>query len=191
MKSKFIAALLVSLSTLALSACSSGPTDTTPLTLGSPDASVLVEEFSDVQCPACRQISPQVEEVIRANSDIARLSFYHFPLSYHEHAMTGAQAVECAADQGKVWEYLADTFRNGGNLSDSLFTQMAGELGLDTAAFDECLDSGKYRGKVLAHLAEGRRRRVPGTPTLFVNGQMVKWPGAEQFEAYLKSLSES
>jgi len=183
---KLITTLLITFSLFLLSSCAS--TDTTPMSLGKADAPVVIEEFSDVQCPACGVISPQVETLARNNPDIVKLSFYHFPLSYHEFAYTGAMAAECAGDQGKFWEYLGQEYANQQSLSDDFFYSLASSLKLDESAFKTCLDSDAKKAKITAHLAEGKARQIPGTPTLYINGEMVDWAGLETMDAYVKGL---
>ena len=163
--------------------------DESPLTLGTFNAPVLIEEFSDIECPACRVISPQVEEIARNNADIVELRYYHFPLSYHDYAFIGAEATECAADQGKGWEYLGTLFANQKSLTDGYFADLADSMDLNTATFNNCLNNHEKKAKVQSQQKEGRVRQIPGTPSLFVNGQMVKWPGAEEFETYIKTLA--
>lgn len=176
-----------------LSSCggTEDPSGGTPPMLGRADTPVLVEEFSDMQCPACAQITPQVEAVIRANPDVARLVYYHFPLPQHEYAFAAAEASECAADQGRFWEYMELTFKNQRQLSPGILIDQAGTLALDGEAFRTCLTGQKKRNRVLDDLAEGRRRRVNATPTFYVNGRQVGFTGAAVFEAYLKSAATS
>lgn len=176
------------LSAFLLAACNTTPVDSTPQMLGNPNAPILVEEFSDPQCPACAAVSPQVEKIILENPDLARMEYYHFPLSFHKHAFLTAQATECAADQGMFWEYLGQVFETQANLSEDHLYSLANSLELDETQFDECLSSGKYKSKVRAHQAEGSRRNVRATPTIFVNGEMIRWSGPETFKAYLESL---
>ena len=173
---------------ITLSACSSSSGDSTPLAMGPVDAPVLIEEFSDIQCPACGVISPQVEQLARNNSDIVRLEFHHFPLSYHEFAFQGAMGVECARDQGKGWEYMSTLFANQSSLSDSFFYNVALGLNLNMDRFKECFDSGEKRSVVQKGLAEGKKRQIPGTPTIYINGEQVNWSGYEAMETYIKGL---
>lgn len=178
-------------SVLLLSACATGePVDATPFTLGNDDAPVTIVEFSDLQCPACANISPQVEEFVKSNPSLARMEYKHFPLTQHTFAMDAAQAAECAGDQGEFWEYANFLFDNQSNFSKDFFYEAADELGLDRTAFDECYDSGSKRGKVLAHMQEGRALGVNSTPSLFINGEKVRFPGREALEEYVKSLVE-
>jgi len=176
------------LSVLFLAACTTNAGDATPRKLGNANAKILIEEFSDVECPACGIVSPQVEQLVRENPNLARLEYYHFPLSYHKYAFIGAEASECAGDQGKFFEYLGILFKNQSKLSEDYLYDVADSLDLDRAAFDSCLENHDYKAKILAQMAEGKRRQLPGTPTLFVNGQMVRYSDAETFKAYLESL---
>ncbi len=175
------------LSLFVLTACGA-PVDSTPRKLGRTDAPILIEEFSDPECPACAQISPQLEQLVKDNPTLARMEYYHFPLSYHEHAFIAAEAAECAGDQGKFWEYLGTIFENQSSLSEDYLYKVADSLELNRETFDVCLNDHHHKKKILSHMAEGSRRRLPGTPTIFVNGQMVRWTDAETFKAYLESL---
>jgi protein-disulfide isomerase len=170
-----------------LGACS--PEDTGPRAqLGNPMANILIEEFSDFECPACAVVSAQLEEVVRANSNKVLFHYYHFPLPQHAHAFKAAEASECAFDQGKFWEYSAVLFKNQRNLTEDNLKTFAVQLGLDQAEFDKCLDSGVKKSRVKNDLAEGMRRSIGYTPSIFINGELFEWSGAEQFELYLNSL---
>ncbi|MBN2087769.1 thioredoxin domain-containing protein [Candidatus Peregrinibacteria bacterium] len=181
--------LILLIATIFLMNGCSNSSDLSPLTMGKDDAPVLIEEFSDIECPACGVISPQVEQIARANSDIVRLEYYHFPLSYHDYAFIGAEAVECAENQGKGWEYLGALFRNQQNLSDEIFDSLASTFKLNESEFKQCLENHEMKSKITSHQRKGSQMGIPGTPTLFINGKMVQWPGKEQLDAYIKSLA--
>lgn len=185
---KLFSVLFIILITLFLSSCSNG-SDLEPLSMGKTNAPVLIEEFSDIECPACSFISPQVEQLARNNSGIVRLDFYHFPLSYHKYAFTGAEAAECANDQGKGWEYLALLYDNNDKLTDDFFYSLADMLKLDGNKFKACLSSGIKNEKIQKHLREGKLRQIPGTPSIFINGEMIQWAGLEVMDAYIKGLA--
>jgi len=187
MKNKLFASAAL-LSAFLLVGCGNTASDFEVRILGKENASILIEEFSDVECPACGQISPAVEEVVRRNLDDVKLVYRHFPLSYHKYAFIGAEAAECAGDQGKFWEYLGAEFENQQSLTDDFFYTLAEQLDLDQDAFKTCLDTHAKKVKVVNDYNEGKKRQIPGTPSLFVNGQMVKWSGVESFEGYVKSL---
>ncbi len=156
--------------------------------MGSSNAPILVEEFSDLQCPACASVSPQLEEVIRKNSNLARMEYIHFPLPQHEFAFQAAEASECARDQGQFWDYIKWAFENQSSLDETSLKNKAVDMGLNANEFNNCLDSGVKKGRVRAYINEGRKRQLRFTPSIYVNGDLVKWNGADQFEKYLKSL---
>ncbi len=175
---------------LILSGCAgnSAPRTSQP-SVGSSDAPVVVEEFSDLQCPACAYISPQVKQVVEANPSIAQMRYFHFPLPQHTQAFKAAEAAECALDQGKFWEYVELTFQNQKDLNADLLYTMAKTLELDEVKFTECLDSGSKKDLVKADLNEGYRRGVRATPTIYVNGQETRFTSIESFGNYLQSLA--
>lgn len=110
-------------------------------------------------------------------------------------AVKMAEAADCADDQGKFWEYhdkLWETYET--NLeqaqtgTDALVTALKGyasDFGLDTAAFNDCLDSGKYTSEVQKDAQDAQSYGVTGTPGFFVNGRQVK--GAIPFQDYQDS----
>ena len=108
--------------------------------------------------------------------------FRDFPLSFHPEALPAAEAAECAGDQGKYWEYHDELFKNQQLLSSSLYPQLASQLGLDTAKFQQCLDSGKHTQEVQNDFAYGSQAGVSGTPTFFINGVMLV--GAQPYSAF-------
>ncbi len=178
---------LVLFAIFILTACDSD--DTGPrASLGSPSAPILIEEFSDFECPACANIAPELEDLIKRNSDLVRLEFRHFPLPQHENAFRAAEASECALDQGKFWEFAGLAFRNKKNLIDDNLKSFATQLGLDETVFNECFDSNKKRSRIKSDIQDAMRRQLSYTPSLYVNGQLIKYSGPEEFEAYLKSL---
>lgn len=177
------------LSFLTLTACNSANTSL-HASLGNPNASVLIEEFSDFECPACSMIGAQLEELISNNPDLARLEFHHFPLSYHKNAFRAAEATECALDQGKFWEFAELNFGNRKNLTDDNLKSFAKQLGLDQAVFDECFDSNKKRAKIKSDISNAIKRGLSYTPSIYVNGQLIQWGGVEEFEAYLRSITQ-
>ncbi|MFH1095454.1 MAG: DsbA family protein [Candidatus Micrarchaeota archaeon] len=159
---------------------------------GPADAKVAVVEYADFQCPFCARAYPTVKQVMGDYNGKVRFYFKNFPLSFHQNAQKAAEAYECALEQGKPWEYHDALFTNGQGDGTGLDTaslkQYAAQLGLDTAKFDACLDGGQMASRVAAEQAEGSRNGVSGTPTFFVNGQILV--GAQPYSAF-KSLIDS
>ena len=145
------------------------------------DSLATLEEFGDFQCSHCVDFAlgmgRQVKEEFVSTGRI-RFVFRHYPF-IGEESFRAAEATECAADQGKLWEYHDTVFENWkgvneGHFSDDKLKGFASTLALDRASFDACLDDGKYRAKVAADVADGERRGVRGTPALFLNGRRVQ-----------------
>lgn len=177
------------LSMFALSACSSGDGVKTPrATIGNVGAPVQIEEFSDLQCPACAQVGPQVEQFARLNQERVFLSFHHFPLPQHANAFRAGVAAECANDQGKFWEYANLAFQNQTNLTVDKLKEMAQSLSLNTVTFGKCLDANQTSSRVRDDLADGNSRGVSYTPSFYINGKLIQFTGLEAFEGYVKSI---
>ncbi len=93
-----------------------------------------------------------------------------------------AEASECANEQGQFWDFHKLLFSNQqgegqGAFSDRRLKAFAETLGLDTGQFNACFDAGRFSNAVRADTAEGQTRGVTGTPTVFVNGQIVPMQG--------------
>lgn len=183
--------------TIALSFLLMGCTNTegvssvsTKMPKGNPAATVQVEEFSDLQCPACKRaheviVKPLLEEY---GPSIA-LHFRHFPLqSIHRNARISAEAAECAADQGKFWEFVDDTYLHQEKIAEEDHLERAEKLALDSELFARCLDSHLKWEIVKAEQKEGRKRGINGTPTFFVNGERVTATLEELKAAIAKAL---
>lgn len=142
--------------------------------LGSEDAPVLIEEFSDLQCPACRQAHPLVKQLLDEYEGQVKLQYYHFPLvNLHPQAFQAHVAAECANDQGILPEFVDKVYENQANLRKNDLVSYAEELGADET-FAACLNSGTKDAIVRADMDEGFERNVRGTPTFFINGQAVQ-----------------
>lgn len=163
---------------------------------GSPDAPITVIEFSDYQCPFCKRwvdtTLPGLEQQIADGT--VRLVFVDFPLNIHPQAPAAAEAARCAGELGGSEAYWAmhDTLFaaldqwSGQTAPNPIFAELAAGIGLDGAAMQECLGSGRYTDEVRAGLLEGQRLGITGTPTFFINGTRVV--GAippEEFQTYL------
>jgi len=142
---------------------------------GPEDAPVTIVEFSDFQCPFCsRFFSETYPQIKQEYEGQVHFVYRDFPLtSLHENAQKAGEAAECADDQGKFWEYHDMLFNNNSALDDASLKGYASQLGLDTSAFDQCLDSGKYTEEVQKDYQEGISYGVTGTPAFYINGVSI------------------
>ncbi len=156
---------------------------------GNFNAPVTLVEYSDFECPYSGRAYPTYKKILSDYPDKVRLVYKYFPLSFHPNAQKAAEAAECAAEQGKFWEYhdkLFESQTTGFSLEN--FKQWADDLSLNTKKFNDCLDSGKYTSQVQTEVADGQNRGVGGTPTTFINGQLVS--GAVPYESFKSIIDQ-
>jgi len=155
---------------------------------GNPKAPVMIVEFSDFQCPYCRQVEPTLKQLLAKYPDKVSLAYRDFPLAQiHPQAELAAEASRCALEQGKFWEY-HDQLYNSSNLERAALLDDARTLKLDEKQFDSCLASGKYKAEVERDVKEGMQAGVSGTPTYFING--VPSSGSQPLEAFARAVEE-
>lgn len=140
---------------------------------GPADAPVTIVEFSEYQCPFCARVTPTLKALEQKYGSKIRFVFKDFPLQNHLQAPKAAEAAHCAGDQGKYWELHDRLFANQQLLQVPELKKHAAAVGLDQAAFDQCLDSGKHTAIVQADIDQGSQMGVGSTPTLYINGRMV------------------
>lgn len=157
--------------------------------LGPPEAGVVIEEYSDFQCPACLAAYPVVKELTRVYQGKVKFIYKDFPLiDLHPDALNAALAGQCAHEQGEFWSMHDKLFSNQENLKEVDLKRYAIELGLDSIKFSSCLDSNKYYSTVENDFQEGISRGVNSTPTFFINNKIIK--GAVSFEAFEQIIEE-
>lgn len=164
---------------------------------GNADAAVTIIEYSDFQCPYCsRWVQETYPSLVKDYIDTGkvRIEFRDFPLSnLHPNAMAAAVASRCAAEQNNYWAMhdklfaMQDTWsgQSGADAAKS-FSSYAGEIGLDTAAFDACLGSGKYDESIAQDMQQGQADGVSGTPSFLINGTLVV--GAQPLSTFRQAL---
>ena len=153
--------------------------------LGDNDAPVTIVEFSDYECPFCGRFHTQTFGQLKsAYIDTGKVKFVYrdFPLSFHAQAQKAAEAAECAGEQGKYWEMHELLFSPGVQGGVASFKQYAQQIGLDTAKFNDCLDTGKMVAEIRKDTADGAAAGVQGTPAFYVNG--VEISGAQPFQVF-------
>jgi protein-disulfide isomerase len=155
---------------------------------GGDNASVTIVEYSDFQCPYCRQVESSLRQVLKKYGDRVRLVYMDFPLGFHQHAMEAAIAARCADEQGQFWPYHDALIENPSALSTPALKTAAAQLGLDPVTFDACLDGRKYESVVVADRTQGERIGAHGTPYFIVGGRSMS--GAQPVSAFESAIDE-
>lgn len=165
--------------------------------MGSDSAPVEITEYADYQCPGCAQLEtiqmPTVRRQLIETGKV-RWRYRDFPLDQlHPWARLAAHAAACADDQGKFWPmhdyiYAHHPEWSGDPRGANRFRDYAGAVGLDLTAYDQCMQSLKFAGRIQASVDEGVKLGVTGTPTLLINGRLYDPMGSDQIKAVVDSL---
>lgn len=154
--------------------------------IGSKEAAVTIIEFSDFQCPFCRESQPVLKKILQNYGDRIRLIFKHLPLDIHDQAFASAQAAVCAGKQGRFWPY-HDSLFTSTDLSQGTLTKLASSSGLDLPNFKACMSSEASRAAVVKDVSEAKLLGINSTPTFIVNGRLVEGAlGFDDFKALIE-----
>lgn len=153
--------------------------------LGNPAAPVVIEVFEDFQCPAClsftENVEPQLlENYVKTGQVLFIFRFYPFldDRATGNESDQAANASLCASEQDRFWDYHDILFANQkgeniGAFSNRRLQAFAETLGLNMDEFNNCFQDNKYEEEIAQDLTLARERFVNGTPTVFVNNQML------------------
>ncbi len=137
---------------------------------GAPDAPIVIVEWADFECPACKAASPTLDDFVEKNPDV-RLVFKNFPLDMHPHAEGAARAAMAADKQGKFWEMHHALFSSQEPPTPEFIAATVKKLGLDATAFDKDQRSEAVADAVARDRKQGRDAQLKGTPSIYVNGR--------------------
>lgn len=166
---------------------------------GKKKAKVSVVEFSDTECPFCKRFHPTMQQLIEEYPDDVNWVYRHFPLtSIHPKAPKEAEATECAGEltgNDGFWKYLDRLFEvtpSNNNLDPAQLPQIAEDVGINRAKFEECLNSGKYAQKVQEQANQAVAAGAQGTPysVVVVGDENIPVSGAVPYEQ-LKTIIDS
>lgn len=149
------------------------PIDANDHILGSSSAKVLVIEYSDTECPFCKNFHQTMLSIMQEygkNGDVAWI-YRHYPIAgLHSKSIKEAEATECAGNLGgnsKFWEYINKVYEitpSNDGLDPKELTNIAKQVGLSSTAFDTCLNSGEFTPRVNADIQNAQEIGISGTP---------------------------
>ncbi len=156
--------------------------------IGSPNAPIVLIEYSDFQCPFCNLIYPTLKRIVSESNGQIAWVYRNFPLtSIHPNALPAALAAECISDElgnNAFWKFADAIFANQSKMSDAYYAQVAQSLGANAATFKSCYDSQKFASKIDAQEQETEQNGGQGTPYTIVygHGKQVPISGALPYE---------
>jgi len=139
---------------------------------GVPTAKVKIALFGDFSCPACYLFFPTIRKIMNNYADKIYLVFHDFP--GFDFSQSAAEAGRCANAQKKFWPLHDLMFQSQNKLETINIKKYALQAGLNTATFNQCLDSGRFKTAVDNDVILGASLGVTGTPTLFINGYKLE-----------------
>jgi protein-disulfide isomerase len=145
---------------------------------GPKDAPVMIVEFGDLQCPACKAAQPTIEALVAAEPT-ARFVFQNFPLEIHNWAAKGAAYSDCVgrASNDAFWKFISKTYETQSDITaenaDEKLTALADGAGVKGSDIAACAAKPETKARVNASIALGKSVDVGGTPTLYINGRKI------------------
>jgi protein-disulfide isomerase len=151
------------------------------------DATMVLVEYGDYECPHCAAAYPIVKTVQAVFGDQLCFAYRHFPLvQIHPHAEPAAEAAEAAGAQRRFWEMHDALFRHSPVLDALHLLKYAKQIGLPIERFRRELSSHRFLPRVQEDIDSGLASGVQGTPTFFING--VRHPGGYDLMSLLEAL---
>ncbi len=165
--------------------------------IGPASAKVVIEEFTDFQCPYCAMGHKMMMGIVKRFKGKVRLVHRDFPLdnscnealTFKKHAQACRAAIyaRCAAAQNKYWPYEALLFPNQELLNEAAFKRFARQVSLDMTQLAACVTDPTTRSAVTEDTREGIRRKIQGTPTYFINGKPLLDEQGKKIEGFPKA----
>jgi protein-disulfide isomerase len=145
---------------------------------GPKDSPVLIVEFGDLQCPACKQAQQPIEKLVSEEPN-ARFVFQNFPLEMHNWAMKGALYSDCVgrASNEAFWKFISKVYETQQDITadnvDEKLTAIADGAGVKGSEIAACAAKPETKSHVEASIKLGKEVEVSSTPTLFINGRRI------------------
>lgn len=160
-------------------------------THGDTTAALTVVEFADLECPACREFHAMLREFVQEHRDRVRVVYLAFPLPSHRLAMPAARAVDCLGSAAESAALIDAFYQGQDSIGIKSWSKFAVDAGIsDTARVTQCAVTKVPVPRVDSSFALARRLKLPGTPTVLINGwQMPGTPTRSQLDSALSKFA--
>ena len=157
---------------------------------GNRESKVILIEYGDFQCPACKSYFPIVKQLAQEYGDRMQFVYRHYPLPQHYNAKPSAYAAEAAGKQGKFWEMHDKIYENqdawAAGSGKEIFENYASQLGLNMDQYKADRDSEAVKEKVNLDYKSGVQAGIRGTPTFFLNGTQIQPGNLTEFKSLIE-----
>lgn len=156
---------------------------------GPANASVTIVEFSDLECPHCKEMQPLLEKLMTEDKDV-KLIFQNFPLPSHDWAKKAAGYADCIGrtNNDAFWKFIASVYNGQSDITaanaDQKLTALADQAGVKGSETATCAAKPETEARVEKSLNLGKSLDVSATPTLFINGRPI--PGGPPYDVLKK-----
>ena len=145
---------------------------------GPANAPVMIVEFSDLQCPHCKEANPTIERLLKEEPNI-HFVFQNFPLPIHNWARKAAAYADCTAklSNDAFWKFISSVYEAQAEITaenaDQKLTELADKAGVKGSDVAACSTQPDTQAHIEASVNVGTSVDVNSTPTLFINGRPV------------------
>lgn len=143
---------------------------------GHRNANIQLFIFCSYQSSHCAKLQPVLNALETRYKGFINLRFYDYPQEFHRYALAAANAVHCATEFGRTWDYHSAIYSDISQLTRERYLIIAKQLGLDEAAFSSCLSELRYKDLIDADIKLARKLGLGNVPVVFINGLYVKGP---------------
>jgi len=157
---------------------------------GAENAPVTITVFTDYQCGYCANLAPQLEQLLEKYPGKVKLVHKDFPIRSHRFAFKASMAALAAGKQGKYWEFHDELFKNYNDLSPEKIDEIAKQLGLNEAEFQQDQKNPAFVEQIRQDYEEGIRVGLRGVPTVFINGKIMRQRDVETLESAINAELE-
>ncbi len=141
--------------------------------MGAENPIITIVEFSDFNCPLCKDSASKVKNIVEKNKDKIKLIYRDFPVIADD-SIGLAMIARCAGEQNKFWRMHDQLFLNQGRVdSKEKIDAMADIIKLRSFQFDKCLKESKYAKQIEKDMSDAIQLNLQGTPTWFINGNKI------------------
>ena len=141
---------------------------------GPKDAPVTIVEFSDFQCPFCKEMNISLQQLLQRYPDSIRHIWKDAPSgSIHPQSFAAHLAARCSQEQNAFWEFHDALFQNQTELHAKKFYEIAQDININTKAWQSCFETEETKARVERSIAEAEVLGVDATPFLFINNKRI------------------